>query len=357
MPRPSVPSSAPRPRILGWIAPILAGGVVGGLVVLMAWLSPSAPGTPADPLAIADKTPPEIVWLPAGTFVMGSDDGPDDERPAHDVTLPAFGIGKTEVTNGQFAQFVKETGYKTIAERVPDAKKYPTADPVNLVAGSAVFEPVKASTDPRTWDAPFPPWWKYVPGADWRHPTGPTDGIADKANHPAMHIAWDDAVAYCQWSKTRLPTEAEWEYAARGGLPRKEFCWGSANQGDGGKWYANTFQGSFPDTNTAADGFAGVAPVARFPANGYGLFDMSGNVWEWCSDNYDPGYYAKSPGKSPPGPAVGADEDGQPLKVRRGGSYLCADGYCRRYLPNARDKNPADSGASHTGFRVVTEKK
>ncbi|MCU0705829.1 MAG: formylglycine-generating enzyme family protein [Fimbriiglobus sp.] len=346
--------AAPPPKKSPWsFVPFVLGGVVIGLVVVLAVLS-NKPG-PFDPLAEADSADPPMANIPGGTFIMGSDTGPDDERPAHAVTLRPFRIDVTEVTNAQFARFVKATGYKTIAERTPTAEQYPDAPPERLRPGSATFVAIECSTDPRTWDTPHPPWWRYTFGANWRHPTGPGSDLRGKMKHPVVHIAWADAVAYAEWAGKRLPTEAEWEYAARGGLDRQEFCWGGEKQGDGGKFFANTFQGVFPHIDTAADGFVGLAPVRSFPPNGYGLFDMSGNAWEWCSDWYDSGYYRISPKDNPTGPDVGEPDGGMPQRVRRGGSFLCADGYCRRYLPAARDKNPEDSGASHTGFRCVKD--
>ena len=347
---PAPSSTGHRPR--NWLWPILGGLAVGGLAIVFITLS--IPGEAANPsLGEVDERPAEMVWLEGGTFVMGNDAGAADEQPAHEVTLKGFFIDATEVTNGQFAAFVRATGYKTVAERTPDAAKYPGARPDQLVPGSAMF--VAVDVPVRGWEAtsPVPPWWKYQPGASWRRPEGPGSSIEGKRDYPVVHIAWEDADAYCRWAGKRLPTEAEWEYAARGGLKQQEYCWGSAKQGENGKWYANNFQGTFPGHDTGADGFAGLAPVKQFPANGFGLYDTSGNVWEWCQDYYDGGYYARSPRENPPGPEVGEVEGRQMLRVRRGGSYLCDDSYCRRYVPNARDKNPADSGASHTGFRCV----
>lgn len=331
------------------LVPFVGGGLLVGLAVLLVVLS-LKPGE-FDPLAEADNTDPPMADIPGGTFVMGSDDGYPDERPPHTVSVRPFRMDVTEVTNAQFARFVRATGYQTIAERTPTAEQYPDAPPERLKAGSATFVPVVCSTDPRTWDAPHPPWWKYTFGANWRHPAGPKSDLRGKMNHPVTHIAWADAAEYAKWAGKRLPTEAEWEFAARGGLERQEFCWGSEKQGDGGKYRANTFQGAFPSGDAGLDGFVGLAPVKQYDPNGYGLYDMSGNAWEWCSDWYREDYYRHSPRDNPTGPEAG--EGGQPERVRRGGSFLCADGYCRRYLPAARDKNPEDSGASHTGFRCV----
>lgn len=331
--------------------PFVGGGLVVGLAVLLVVLS-LKPGE-FDPLSEADNSDPPMADIPGGTFVMGSDDGYPNESPPHTVTVRPFKMDVTEVTNAQFAKFVKATGYQTIAERTPTAEQYPGAPPERLKAGSATFVAADCSTDPQTWDAPHPPWWKYTFGANWRHPDGPKSDLRGKMNYPVVHISWADAAEYAKWAGKRLPTEAEWEFASRGGLDHQEFCWGSEKQGDDGKYRANTYQGVFPKTDTGTDGFVGLAPVKQYPPNGYGLYDVSGNAWEWCSDWYRADYYRTSPKDNPTGPASG--EAGQPERVRRGGSFLCADGYCRRYLPAARDKNPEDSAASHTGFRCVRD--
>jgi formylglycine-generating enzyme required for sulfatase activity len=334
----------------------VGAGVVVGLVASLIFLDTGRGRADDAALAEADDTPPAMVDIPGGTFVMGNNDGAEDEKPAHEVTLAGFQMDKTEVTNGQFAAFVKATGYVTVAERKPDAKRYPNADPKLLVPGSAMFVSVDIPTTGWEQQYAHPPWWKYVPGANWRHPAGPGSDIKGKKNYPVVHIAWEDAAAYAKWAGKRLPTEAEWEYAARGGLKGQEYCWGKAKQDQDGTWYANTFQGKFPGQDTGADGYTGTAPVASFKPNGYGLYDMSGNVWEWCADNYAADYYAHAPKENPKGPETGEVENDLPVKVRRGGSFLCADEYCRRYVPSARDKNPIDSGASHTGFRCVKDK-
>jgi len=295
--------------------------------------------------------PEGMVWVPGGEFWMGSESGQDgDEKPVHKVYVDGFWMDRTEVTNAQFAKFVEATKYVTVAERRPDAKEFPTVPPEDLVPFSAVFvEP----PEPVPLDNPLR-WWKRVPGACWRHPTGPDSSVADKANYPAVHIAWEDAAAYAKWAGKRLPTEAEWEFAARGSLDRQRFAWGHELTPNG-KWMANVWQGHFPNRDTAEDGFKGIAPVGSFPPNGYGLHDISGNIWEWCADWYQPDYYRVSPYRNPPGPPTGAPDefDPKPQRVRRGGSYLCTDQYCLRYLPSARDKNPPDSSASHTGLRCV----
>jgi sulfatase modifying factor 1 len=290
-----------------------------------------------------------MVWIPSGTFYMGDDNGNPDERPAHLVTLNGFWMDKYEVTNEQFDKFVKATGYVTVAERKPSAEQIPGATKDALVAGSVVFRP-PAGEVPLTNHLA---WWKYVAGADWRHPDGPDSNIEGKEKYPVVHVCWEDAVAYVKWAGKRLPTEAEWEYASRGGLDRQPYTWGTAPPDEK---KANLWQGKFPSENTGADGFKGTAPVGSFPPNGYGLYDMAGNVWEWCADWYRPDYYAKSPPVNPPGPAESFDpeEPATPKRVMRGGSFLCSDVYCSGYRPSARMKSSPDTGLSHTGFRCVS---
>jgi len=300
--------------------------------------------------------PAGMVWIPAGEFWMGSDEpGFRDARPWHRVQVDGFWMDKTDVTNEQFEKFVAATHYVTLAERAPTKEEFPTAPPENLVAGSVVFTP-PAQAVPL--DNHFR-WWNYVKGANWRHPTGPASELKGLEQHPVVHIAYADALAYCKWAGKRLPTEAEFEYAARGGLERKVYAWGDEFR-PGGHWMANTFQGHFPDQNTGEDGFAGTAPVGSFPANGYGLFDMAGNVWAWTSDWYRPDYYrtlaaAGAVARNPQGPADSFDptEPGTKKKVHKGGSFLCNDQYCKRYQPGGRGKGELDTGTNHLGFRCV----
>jgi formylglycine-generating enzyme required for sulfatase activity len=261
----------------------------------------------------------------------------------------------TTVTNADFAAFGKATGYVTVAERTPRAEDFPGAPKENLVAGSVVFSPP---------DHPVPlndhfQWWSYVHGADWRHPLGPNSDIARKDRYPVVHIAFQDALTYAKWAGKRLPTEAEWEFAARGGLAGKPFVWGDEFRPHQ-KWMANTHQGHFPDSDTAEDGHPGISEVAQYPPNGYGLYDMAGNVWQWTTDWYRPDYYrdlAVSGGvaRNPRGPTDSFDpsEPNQAKKVHRGGSYLCTDQYCSRYIVGTRGKGEPDTGTNHLGFRCV----
>jgi sulfatase modifying factor 1 len=315
--------------------------------------------------------PPGMAWIPGGEFSMGCADprrlpfgGSDpmvDARPIHRVRVAGFWIDIHEVTNAQFAAFVKATGYRTVAERPPRPEDFPGAPPENLVAGSIVFAPPTQPVPLRdgTGGAHLR-WWSYVPGASWRHPGGPDSSIEGRDDDPVVHVAYEDAEAYATWAGKRLPTEAEWEFAARGGLAGATYPWGDEFQPDG-RWMANTWQGRFPLENTEADGFAGIAPVGKYPANGYGLHDMSGNVWEWCSDWYRPDTYARDAraglASDPAGPADSFDpqEPGQAKRVQRGGSFLCSDQYCSRYIVGTRGKGEIASSTNHIGFRCVKQ--
>ena len=319
----------------------------------------SAPAPTPEFTTVNDAAPPSpapegMVWIPGGTFWMGADDmSMADATPVHEVTVSGFWMDRTEITNRQFARFVSETAYITVAERPPDPRDFPGAPPEKLVPGSIVFTPPVGRV---SLDDPLV-WWRYVPGANWRHPEGPGSSIAGKDDHPVVQICWYDAVAFAQWAGKRLPTEAEWEIAARGGRERARYVWGNELLPNG-KWQANIWEGHFPDQNSSDDGFARTAPVATFPANGFGLHDIAGNVWEWCSDWYRPNY-ERSAQRDPAGPPSSDDptEPGVPKHVQRGGSFLCSDQYCTRYLPGARGKGAPDSAASHVGFRCVRSAK
>jgi formylglycine-generating enzyme required for sulfatase activity len=297
-----------------------------------------------------------MVWIPGGEFSMGCEDPQmRDARPFHRVAVDGFWMDQTEVTNEEFARFVKVTGYVTVAERRPDPKDFPGALPEKLVPGSVVFTPPKTAVPLNDHYV----WWRYEPGANWQHPDGPESDLKGKEKHPVVHIAFQDAEAYAKWAGKRLPTEAEFEFAARGGLDRKRFVWGDEFK-PSGKFQANTFQGHFPDKNTGEDGFIGTAPVGTFPPNGFGLFDMAGNVWEWTADWYRPDYYqtlaaASQVVRNPSGPADSFDpsEPGAAKRVQKGGSFLCTDQYCARYMPGARGKGEPDTGTNHLGFRCV----
>lgn len=306
------------------------------------------PGTPPDP---------GMTWIAGGTFLMGSNDHYPEEAPAHEVEVDGFWIDRVQVTNERFRDFVRATGHVTLAERAPDPADYPDADPSLLVPGSSVFgrpgRPVSLQDHYE--------WWGWIPGADWRHPQGPGSTLRGKAKHPVVHVAYDDVHAFAAWAGIDLPTEAEWEFAARGGLEGTEFTWGDELNPDG-RWMANSWQGEFPNENLELDGFDGTAPVGSFPANGYGLFDMAGNVWEWTTDWYrdhgriedacctvsNPrgGDREASVDPNPPGLRI-------PRKVMKGGSHLCAPNYCRRYRPAARMPQAIDTSTSHLGFRCI----
>jgi formylglycine-generating enzyme len=292
---------------------------------------------------------------------FGGSDPMVDARPIHRVRVAGFWIDTHEVTNAQFAAFVKATGYRTVAERPPRPEDFPGAPPENLVAGSIVFAPPTQPVPLRDGSGgAHLRWWSYVPGASWRHPGGPETSIEGHDDDPVVHVAYEDAEAYANWAGKRLPTEAEWEFAARGGLAGATYPWGDEFQPDG-RWMANTWQGRFPQENTAADGFSGIAPVGQYPANGYGLHDMSGNVWEWCSDWYRPDTYARDAragvASDPAGPADSFDpqEPGQAKRVQRGGSFLCSDQYCSRYIVGTRGKGEIASSTNHIRFHCVKQ--
>jgi len=300
-----------------------------------------------------------MVWVPGGAFWMGSDLHYPEEQPAHRVRVDGFWMDRTSITNREFRRFTEATGYVTFAQIAPDPKDYPGALPHMLKAGSLVFTPPQRPVDLRDWSK----WWQFKFGACWRRPYGQASSLADLGEHPAVHIAYRDAEAYARWAGKELPTEAEWEFAARGGLDRAEFAWGDEFT-PGGRHMANTWQGEFPSENTCADGYARTSPVTAFPPNGYGLHDMIGNVWEWTTDWYSAQHElsAVSPCCSSENPR-GAKEEGSydqcqpqlriPRKVVKGGSHLCAPNYCRRYRPAARHAQPIDTSMSHIGFRCI----
>ncbi len=311
--------------------------------------------------------PAGMVWIPGGEFSMGTNvdckgmcnlaGATQDALPIHRVYVDAFWMDATEVTNAQFAKFVDATHYVTVAEQKPTQAEFPDAPPEVLVPGSIVFTP----TPERVPLAGFPQWWRYQAGADWRHPNGPSSDLKGKEQLPVVHIAYEDALAYTKWAGKRLPTEAEWEFAARGGQHGKHFTWGDELTLNG-KFQANIYQGTFPvdGKDSGEDGFIGIAPVAQYPANPYGLHDMAGNVWEWVSDFYRPDTYASQAAaadvtRNPQGPSSSYDPDepGTIKRGNRGGSFLCTDQYCTRYMLGTRGKGEVRSSSNHMGFRCV----
>jgi sulfatase modifying factor 1 len=298
-----------------------------------------------------------MVPVPCGTFRMGSDAHYPEEAPPHTVTVEGFLIDRYQVTNRQFAAFIEATGYLTVAERPLDPADFPGAPPENLVPGSMVFTMTRGPVDLRQLDQ----WWRWTPGASWRHPEGPGSSLAGRDDHPAVHVAYEDAEAYATWAGKRLPTEAEWERAARGGLDGASFVWGDEPEQPGER-LANFWHGDFPWRHD--DGYGSTAPVGSFPANGFGLHDMAGNVWEWTSDWWSPRHPDDSEescctGAVSPRPTMeGSYDPAQPQfpiprKVVKGGSFLCADSYCQRYRPAARRPQMIDTGMSHVGFRCA----
>ena len=301
----------------------------------------------------------EMAWIAGGTFCMGSDRHYPEEAPIHRVTVDDFWMDRTPVTNWQFREFVEATGYVTFAEIAPDAKDYPGARSEMLRAGSLVFTAPKHAVDLKQWAH----WWGFEFGAYWRRPYGPQSSITGLDDFPVVHIAYRDAEAYATWAGKVLPTEAEWEFAARGGLDGAEYAWGDEFT-PGGRLMANTWQGQFPQENLATDGYKRTSPVTAYPPNGYGLYDMVGNVWEWTSDWYSPRHGADAAKACciPENPRGGPKEDSYdpcqphiriPRKILKGGSHLCAPNYCRRYRPAARHPQPVDTSTSHVGFRCI----
>ena len=301
-----------------------------------------------------------MVWIAGGTFRMGSDRHYPEEAPVHRVHVDGFWIDRTPVTNRQFRGFIEATGHRTLAEIAPDPTRYPGALPHMLRPGSLVFTPPRRRVvDLRDWSQ----WWTFRYGADWRHPYGPGSSIGGLDEHPVVHVAYVDAEAYAAWAGKALPTEAEWEHAARGGLDGAEFAWGEELT-PGGRHLANTWQGAFPHENLAQDGYRRTSPVAAYPPNGYGLYDMIGNVWEWTVDWFTAGHPADAakPCCIPSNPRSGTEAASYdpcqphiriPRKVLKGGSHLCAPNYCRRYRPAARHAQPVDTSTCHVGFRCV----
>ena len=378
---PTPPSAAPL-RALGWLV-AAAVAVAGGVAFVKSRRAPDSASrsgpeqkaaaasafaptlpnkTPAPPPA-----PPGMVWIPGGEFSMGSDETGEaicslagvtrDAQPVHRVYVDGFWLDATEVTNEQFEKFVNATGYVTVAEQKPTKEEFPAAPEENLVPGSTVFTP---TPQPVKLDD-FLQWWRYVPGANWRHPTGPDSDLAGRRQYPVVQIAYEDAAAYAQWAGRRLPTEAEWEFAARGGAAGELYAWGDTLK-PGGKFQANIYEGRFPlvDGDTGEDGFKGLAPVAQFPPNAYGLYDMAGNVWEWCSDWYRVDTYARltlagGVARNPQGPDSACDpvEPAEKKRVQRGGSFLCTAQYCTRYMVGTRGKGEVRTASNHVGFRCV----
>jgi sulfatase modifying factor 1 len=314
-----------------------------------------------------EASPKGMVWIPGGEFSMGStfedeslcslEATSKDAGPVHRVYVDGFYMDETEVTNAQFEQFVKATRYTTVAEQRPTAEEFPKVAQEDLIAGSAVFTPSQSLVNLNNYLL----WWTYIEGANWRHPLGPQSSIEGKGEYPVVHVAYEDAIAYAKWAGKRLPTEAEWEFAARGGRTGEIYVWGNVLKPKG-KFQANIYQGKFPikEGDTGEDGFKGIAPVRQYAANSYGLYDIGGNVWEWVSDWYSTSYYIElfqrgKVARNPKGPLFYNDsrDPYQVKKVHRGGSFLCTDQYCTRYMVGTRGKGEIRSSANHLGFRCV----
>lgn len=368
-----------RTLLLGLLG-LAVCGVVLAAALAPATQRPVPPPSPSEPDLIVDEpaaTPPGMVWVPGGSFVMGTDDYPSadfpnplkikpDEYPAHEVEVDGFWIDQTEVTNRQFEEFVEATAYVTFAEKQLTVDDLAASgidpsliQPKDLNPGSICFNcefnRKSLRTDFGGWEYQL---WQLVDGANWRHPDGPDSSIDERMDHPVVHINWDDAVAYCRWAGKRLPTEAEWEYAASGGSDNdgRIYPWGDEREVNG-QYMANYWQGVFPTERLNLDGYETTAPVRSFPPNALGLYDMSGNVWEWCADYYRPDYYAESPRRNPQGPAESFDpqEPGIIKRVQRGGSFMCNVNSCTGYRCGARMKGEVTSGTFHNGFRCVKD--
>ncbi|MEM1367331.1 MAG: formylglycine-generating enzyme family protein [Cyanobacteria bacterium P01_H01_bin.15] len=322
-------------------------GRIQSLVVILGlglgfWLT-----NPLPHQALAASCPAGMTWIPGGTFAIGTDDPVYvEEEKTDDVTVSSFCMDTHEITNAEFAEFVDATGYVTVAERPLSSEEFPTLSESQLAPGSLVFTPPKEGMQ----QVAYLSWWKWTPGANWQHPFGPESNLTGKADHPVVHIAYEDAIAYADWKHQQLPTEAQWEFAAKAGNPTTEQSYAPEN--------ANTWQGMFPFFNTQTDGYLGTAPVMSFPPNAYGLYDMAGNVWELTADWYTVSHAHKLHAKNPAGPSESQSFD--PKKpnegathVIKGGSYLCAKNYCSRYRPAARESQAPDTGTTHVGFRLV----
>lgn len=357
---PTAPKDNTPPQTQAPSSPAIATPMKRSVLPLVALLL-----APGQIHAASPAAPPGMVWVASGEFTMGSNlqGSKLNEQPVHKVTVDGFWIDVAPVTNAEFRLFVKATGYLTTAERPVDweqmkkqvAPGTPKPPPEMLEPGALVFTPPEGAVDLRNMNA----WWRWVKGATWQHPEGPASHLDGRENHPVVQVSWDDAVAYAKWAGKRLPTEAEWEFAARGGLDGKRFAWGDEFK-PGGKFMTNVWTGTFPNQNTAEDGFAGTSPVKSFPANAYGLYDMGGNVWNWVHDWYRPDVHvqmAKEPACHNPSGPKASWSPGHPFqseeRVTKGGSFLCHASYCESYRPSARRGTPPDTGMSHIGFRCA----
>jgi formylglycine-generating enzyme required for sulfatase activity len=332
------------------------------------WLLDSVPQSVKSSLIVDAPSLSEIdaqrvagmVWIPGGTYVMGNNHGPPDEAPRHAVAVDGFWMDAHEVTNAEFEEFVRATGYVTLPEKKPELRSLREGSDLGQLAileemnqPGSICSLAISSRDEIDERGAYS-WWQYVPGASWKHPEGPDSSISDRMDHPVVHLSWLDVREFCQWAGRSLPTEAQWEYAARGGHNGRVYPWGNTRQPHGA-WLQNIWQGEFPVEDTGEDGHTRTAPVGSFEPNDYGLYDMSGNVWEWCSDYYRPEYYLSSAVRNPLGPEESWDpmEPDVIKRVQRGGSFMCSEQYCIGYRVASRMKGEEDTGAFHTGFRTI----